>query len=335
MKIALDAMGGDYAPGEMVAGAVQAASTLEGIEKIFLVGDTAAIQAELDKQKLVPACIEIRHASEVVEMDEKPAHAVRRKKDSSIGRAVDLVKSGEADAVVSAGNTGAAVAACQVKLRTLEGVERPAIAAVMPTVKEPFVLLDAGANVEATPELLRQFAVMGSVYAKKILGKQDPVVGLLSIGGEDIKGNDATRAALSLLREGNLNFRGNCEGHDLFEGETDVVVCDGFIGNVVLKTTESVATAIGHWMKVEFKKHPIRMFGALLLTGALRAMKRRLDPEVYGGAPLLGVNGVCIITHGASSSTAIFHAIRVAAESVHEHLNEMIVSELKNTGTSR
>jgi glycerol-3-phosphate acyltransferase PlsX len=204
----------------------------------------------------------------------------------------------------------------------------------MPTVKEPFVLLDAGANVEADPQMLQQFAVMGSVYARKILGKQNPLVGLLSIGDEDIKGNDSTRAALQVLKASKLNFRGNCEGHDLFEGEMDVVVCDGFIGNVVLKTTESVATAIGHWMKVEFKKHPIRVCGALLLTGALRSMKRRLDPEVYGGAPLLGVNGVCIITHGASSAKAIFHAVRVAAESVHEHLNELIVSELKQTGTN-
>jgi glycerol-3-phosphate acyltransferase PlsX len=335
MKIAVDAMGGDYAPHEIVAGAVEAACTIEGLETVFLVGDEQAIRAELSKQKHVPDCIQIHHASEVVEMDEKPALAVRRKKDSSIGRAVDLVKSGEADAVVSAGNTGAAVAACQVKLRTLEGVERPAIAAVMPTVKTPFVLLDAGANIEATPEMLKQFAVMGSVYSRTILGNADPVVGVLSIGGEDIKGNDSTRGAVALIKETKLNFRGNCEGHDLFEGDVDVVVCDGFIGNVVLKTTESVATAIGHWMKEEFKKHPIRIFGALLLTGALRSMKRRLDPEVYGGAPLLGVNGVCIITHGSSSSKAIFHAVRVAAESVHAHLNETIVSELKETGTSQ
>jgi glycerol-3-phosphate acyltransferase PlsX len=330
MRIAVDAMGGDYAPAEIVKGALDAANGLKGVDQVLLVGDADAIQRELSRVgRSVPKMIEVRHASEVVGMDEAPALAVRRKRDSSIGRAVDLVKAGEADAVVSAGNTGAVVAAATLKLRTLEGVERPAIATVMPTRERPFILIDAGANLDCPPGLLKQFAVMGSVYSNVILGREQPIVGLLSIGGEATKGNETTKEAYRLLSDSNLNFRGNVEGHDLFRGETDVVVCDGFVGNVVLKTSESVATAIGHWMKSEFKRNPVRIAGALMLRGALKAMKVKMDPEMYGGAPLLGVNGICIITHGASTSRAIFHAIRVASESVHQHLNEQIVSKFK------
>jgi len=332
MRIALDAMGGDFAPREIVAGAVTAARTLKTVSKIVLVGDEASIRAELAKHAGVPATIEIFHASEVVGMDEKPALAVRRKRDSSIGRAVDLVKSGDADAVVSAGNTGAVVAAATIKLRLLEGVERPAIATVMPTPERPFVLIDAGATIDCTAEMLCQFAAMGSVYSHVILNQANPVVGLLSIGGEDIKGNDMTRETFARLQASALNFRGNVEGHDLFLGATDVVVCDGFVGNVVLKSSESAAHAIGKWLKREFTANPIRMVGALFLRGALRAMKARLDPEMYGGAPLLGVNGVCIITHGASSQRAIYHAIRVAGASVHQHLNEQVIAEIAKMG---
>jgi glycerol-3-phosphate acyltransferase PlsX len=329
MRIAVDAMGGDHAPREVVAGAVEAARGLPSVTDIFLVGDEAMIKAELAKCGEISSKIQVRHASQVVEMNEAPALAVRRKRDSSIGRAVDMVKDGEADAVMSAGNTGAAVAAATLKLRTLEGVDRPAIAAVMPTRKAPLVLVDAGANLDCEPRLLRQFAVMGSVYSRVILGPEAPVVGLLSIGGEDSKGNEITKETFQLLQSSHLNFRGNVEGHDLFEGKTDVAVCDGFIGNVVLKTSESTAQAFGHWMKEEFKKNWIRLLGCIMLRGALRSMKARLDPEMYGGAPLLGVNGVCIITHGSSSKRAIFHAIRVAGESVHHHLNEEIVKEIE------
>jgi len=328
MKIALDAMGGDFAPREIVAGAIQAAETLPGVTTIYLVGDDTAIKAELARSGKTSPKIEIRHASEVVGMDEKPAIAVRRKRDSSICVAVDMVKSGEADAVLSAGNTGAVVAAATLKLRTLEGVTRPAIATVMPTPSNPFVLIDAGANVEADADLLCEFAVMGSVYSNAILGREKPVVGLLSIGEEEQKGNDTTRATLTRLKRSQLNFRGNVEGHDLFEGKTDVVVCDGFVGNVVLKTSESVAQAISSWMKREFKSNVIRMIGALLMSGAIRAMKKRLNPELQGGAPLLGVKGTCFITHGSASATAIFHAIRVASESVDHHVNDLIVEQI-------
>lgn len=326
MRIAVDAMGGDFAPGEIVGGAVRAAAELPGVSRVFLVGDSRSVESELKNGPSPVDKIEVRHASEVISMDEAPAQAIRRKKDSSIGRAVDLVKKGEADAVVSAGNTGAVVVAATLKLRALEGVERPAIAAVMPTQKRPAVLLDAGANIDCSPRLLAQFAVMGSVYSRIILDCENPVVGLLSIGGEESKGNEATKETFRILNSSGLNFRGNVEGHDLFEGETDVVVCDGFVGNVVLKTSESTARAIGHWMKKELTRNPLRLLGSALLYGALRTMRGRLDPEMYGGAPLLGVTGVCIIAHGSSSARAIFNAVRTASESVHHRLNEQISS---------
>ncbi|MFC1462494.1 phosphate acyltransferase PlsX [Verrucomicrobiota bacterium] len=328
MRIAVDAMGGDHAPRETVRGSMAAARDLSGISKIFLVGEEESVRRELDAYGPPSDKIEVRPASEVIAMDEMPAQAVRRKKDSSIGRAVDMVKKGEADAVVSAGNTGAVVVAATLKLRTLEGVERPAIAVVMPTEDRPFILVDAGANIDCDVRLLRQFAVMGNVYSRVLMDRESPVVGLLSIGGEDTKGNETTREAFGVLSGSNLNFRGNIEGHDLFRGETDVVVCDGFVGNIVLKTSESTARAIGHWMKQEFRRNLLRILGTGLLWGALRAMKKRMDPETYGGALLLGVNGVCIITHGASSSRAIFHAIRVARESVHHHLNQLIMEDI-------
>jgi len=328
MKIAVDAMGGDHAPREIVRGSLDAACDLSGISKIFLVGEEKSLRRELDEYGASSKKIEVRPASEVIAMDEMPAQAVRRKKDSSISRAVDMVKKGEADAVVSAGNTGAVVVAAKLKLRTLDGVDRPAIAAVMPTEDRPFILVDAGANIDCDVRLLQQFAIMGNVYSRVLMEQESPVVGLLSIGGEDTKGNEKTREAFRVLSDSSLNFRGNIEGHDLFRGGTDVVVCDGFVGNIVLKTSESTARAIGHWMKQEFRRNPLRILGAGLLWGAVRAMKKRIDPETYGGALLLGVNGICIITHGASSARAIYHAIRVARESVHHHLNQLIVENI-------
>ncbi len=327
MRVAVDAMGGDFAPREVVRGALAAARLVDGLTEILLVGDEVRIHEELKGEPLPPK-LKIVHASEAIGMDETPALAVRRKRDSSINRAMDLVKNGDADAMVSAGNTGAVVVSATLKLRTLEGIERPAIATVMPTQDRPLVLIDAGANTDCDPMLLVQFAVMGSVYSEVILGQRQPVVGLVSIGGEEIKGNEITKNAYKLLEESPLNFRGNVEGHDLFKGETDVAVCDGFVGNIILKTSESCAHAIVHWMKREFKATPLRLLGAMLLRGALRAMKQRLDPEMYGGAPLLGVGGVCIISHGSSSELAIRNAIRVASESVHHNLNQTIVQRI-------
>jgi glycerol-3-phosphate acyltransferase PlsX len=334
MRIAVDAMGGDFAPREIVDGAVRAAASLPSVGQIFLVGDQAAIERELRRSPAVSPKISIRHASEVVAMDESPAQAVRRKRDSSIGRAVDMVKQGEADAVVSAGNTGGIVVAATLKLRTLPGVERPALATVFPTRGRPCILLDAGANVECKPSMLAQFAVMGTVYSRIILGQARPVVGLLSIGGEEGKGTEVTKEAFRLIEKSHLNFRGNVEGHDLFEGETDVTVCDGFVGNAVLKTAESLAKMMIFWMRTEFKRSMLRRCGALLLAGGFKTLKSRLDPDAYGGAPLLGVNGVCIKTHGSSKANAVYHAIRAASESVHHHLNQAIVEEVARLGAS-
>lgn len=329
MRLAVDAMGGDHAPHEIVKGAVEAARRLTGISRLYLVGREDVVRAELAKYGQVPSIIEVRNADEVIAMNEAPALAVRRKRDASISRAIDMVRDGEADAVVSAGNTGALVAGATLKLRTLEGVERPAIAVVMPTGLKPFVLIDGGANLDCSAKQLLQFAVMGSIYSREILGQARPVVGLLSVGGEDNKGNELTREAFPLLKATSLNFRGNIEGHDLFNGEIDVVVADGFTGNVVLKSSESVARVISKWMKQEFTRNPVRILGALMLRGAFKAMKQKMDPDVYGGAPLLGVNGVCIKAHGSSKAQAIFHAIRVAGESIGHHVTHHIVDEIR------
>lgn len=326
-------MGGDHAPREIVAGAVEAARSLKDLTSLILVGQEEVIRRELKLLGSIPPKLVIRHAAEVVGMEESPALAIRKKKDNSISRMMDLINAGEADAAVSAGNTGAMVVAATLKLRTLEGIQRPAIATVMPTTGRPIVLIDAGANTDCTPDLLLEFGIMGSVYSREILGQPNPVVGLMSIGGEDSKGNEITKEAFRLLSAAPINFRGNVEGHDLFRGETDVVVCDGFVGNVVLKTSESVAHAIGSWLKKEFKANPVRILGALLLRGALKAIKRKMDPEMFGGAPLLGVKGVCIITHGSSSRTAIYHAVRVACESVGHHVNDHIIEEARKLKT--
>ncbi len=335
MKIAVDIMGGDLAPRETVRGCVDAAARLAefpGISQIVMVGQEPLVRAEL------AACggrlgdsLGLVHAGEVVAMQEAPAAAVRRKRDNSISRCLDLMRGGEARAMVSAGNSGAVCAAALFKLGRLRGVERPAIACVLPTrTARPMLLIDAGANTDCEPEWLAQFAVMGSVYSRLVLHRESPRVGLLSIGTEDSKGNEITKRAFKMLqnRERGLNFRGNVEGHDLFTGEIDVAVCDGFVGNVVLKTTESVARAIAFWMKEEFVRHPVRKLGALLLKGALRSMKRRMDPELYGGAVLLGVPGICVVAHGASTRRAIFHAIRVAATAIANDVSRTIEEHL-------
>ena len=331
MRISIDAMGGDFAPREIVAGTLQAAEKLQGIETLFLVGDETAIQAELKKHKgTVPSCIEIVHASEVVGMGESPAVAIRRKKDSSIARAIEWVKDGKADAIFSAGNTGAAVAAATLKLRTLKGVSRPAIATVMPTPKDPFVLLDAGANPDSTPEMIQQYAVMGSIYSREILGVENPSVGLLSIGGEAAKGNEITKKTFGLLEQTKLNFIGNVESGDLYGGKVSVAVCDGFVGNVVLKTSEAVARMISNWLKEMFCANPLRILGYFLARGVFKEMKSHADPSSYGGAPLLGANGVVIIGHGSSNALATFNAIRVASEAIDHDVNHLIEAELKS-----
>ena len=329
MRIALDAMGGDFAPKNNVEGAVLALKEYRHIEKLFLVGDATAIDTELKRIGYRDERIEVFHASEVVDMHESGAKAIRQKKDSSISRAVDLVKSDSARAVVSAGHTGAAVAASVLKMRTLKGIERPAVACLLPTEIGVFILVDAGANPDSTPENLLQFGILGSVFSEQVLGNKNPKVALLSIGEEDVKGNDITKEAFKLLKSSGLNFQGNIEGRDLYENPADVVVCDGFTGNVVLKTSESIAYAIFGWLKRELSRGLVRKVGAQLARGAFRDIYKKTNAEEYGGMPLLGVNGVCIIAHGSSSPVAIKNAIRAAAESVKQDLNPHISRKLE------
>jgi len=329
MRIALDAMGGDYAPKNTIEGAVLALKEYNYIEKLYLVGDATAAENELKRLDFSDPRIEIFQASQVVSMKESAAKAVRHKKDASICRAVDLVKNGSASAVVSAGHTGAAVAASVLKLRTLKGIERPAVACLLPTESKVFVLIDAGANPDSNAQNLLQFAIMGSVFSTQALGYSNPSVALMSIGEEDSKGNDVTKEAFKLLKASGLNFRGNIEGHDLFEDPAEVVVCDGFTGNVVLKTSEAIAHAIFSWLKHELFKNSIRKLGAKLAEGAFRSIRKKTNYEEYGGMPLLGVNGVCIIAHGASSPLAIKNAIRAATESIKQEINPQILREIQ------
>ncbi len=328
MKIALDAMGGDFGPPHLVGGAVLALQEYPQIDKLFLVGDTPQIEAELKKNKCNDRRIEIVHSTQVVEMSDGAVQSVRRKKDSSVSRAVDLVKKGDAAAIVSAGHTGAAVAATTIKLRTLPGIDRPGIAALIPSETNIFVLIDAGANSDARPEHLLQYGIMGSVYSRHVLGYKNPSIGLMSIGGEDVKGTDLTKEVFKMLKRSQLNFRGNIEGHDLFAHPVEVVVCDGFVGNVILKTCESVGDAIFKWLKHELTKNKLRMAGAYLAQNAFRAIRKKVNYEEYGGSPLLGVNGICIIAHGASTPLAIKNALRVAAEAIEQQVNPHIVEEV-------
>jgi phosphate acyltransferase len=329
MKIALDAMGGDFGPPNIVGGAVMALKEYPHIKKLFLVGDTPRIETELKKHGCNDCRVEIVHATQVVEMSDGAVDAVRRKKDSSVSRAVDLVKKGDASAIVSAGHTGAAVAATTIKLRTLPGVDRPGIAAVMPSETNIFVLIDAGANSDPRPDHLVQYAIMGSVYSRHVLGYPKPTIGLMSIGDEDMKGSDLTKEVFKMLKQSGLNFRGNIEGHDLFADPVEVVVCDGFVGNVILKTCESIGDAIFKWLKHELMKSKTRMAGAYLARNAFLTIKKKVNYEEYGGMPLLGVNGICIIAHGASTPLAIKNALRVAAESIEQQVNPHIVEEVR------
>lgn len=327
MKIALDAMGGDYAPAATVDGAVETVREYDDLE-VILFGDESQLKKELKGKKYPSHCIHIRHTSQIIGMHESPVSALRKKKDSSIRRAVDAVKLKEADAVVSAGNSGVAMATALYVLGTAKGVDRPAIAAVMPTLKGLFVLIDAGANVDCKPENLLQFAVMGSAYCRTILHRHEPKVALLSIGEEDTKGNELTREAFKLLKEANINFTGNIEGKDVFSGDADVVVCDGFIGNVLLKTSEGLAEVIIKMLKREIEGQATGKLGYLLMKPALRNFRKKTDYAEYGGAPLLGINGTCIISHGRSSPRAIRNALRVAVELSRKKVHEIISEEI-------
>lgn len=329
MKIAVDAMGGDFAPGEIVKGALLAAREYK--QAIILVGDEEKVRAELGNSD-PGELISIVHAPEVIEMGEHPALAVRRKKDSSIVRATQLVKEGEASALVSAGSTGAAMASALLGLGRIKGIDRPAIAGVLPSEKGFTVLLDVGANVDCKPQNLLQFSVMGYLYAKRVLGVANPRVGLLSNGEEETKGNELTLAAYPLLQSAGINFVGNVEGRDIFRGTVDVVVCDGFIGNIVLKSAEGIAGSLYKTLKEEINRSWMAKIGIVMAIKALMRFKKRIDYAEYGGAPLLGVNGVSIICHGSSTAMAVKNGVRVAMESVDNHLVEAIVDSIAQTG---
>jgi len=332
MIIAVDAMGGDHAPDAITEGVSLALERYSEVEKILLVGDRQRVEASCRKFDISDhPKVEYVQASQVVEMHEASTLAIRGKKDSSITVSANLAKEGRCQAIVSAGHTGAAVAASVVRMRTLEGVERPGIATVFPTPAGQFVLVDAGANVDSSPKNLVQFGIMGEIYARRILGIENPRVGLLSNGEEASKGTEVVKGTHKLLKEIPFNFIGNVEGRDLFEGNVDVVICDGFVGNVVLKTSESLAKGFGKILKELLTKNPKRMAGAFLAKGAFDEMKKIGDYAEYGGAPLLGVNGICIIGHGSSSPKAVMNAIRVACEFIRHEVNSEIVERVKET----
>ena len=326
VKIAVDAMGGDNSPAAEVAGAVAACRNWGC--RVILVGDTDRIQAELDKHQTQGLELEIHHASEVVGMHDSPSDAVRKKKDSSIRVAFDLAKQGAASAVVSAGNSGAIMAAGMFVFGRVKGVERPAIGTSLPNLNDQTMVLDMGANVDCKPTHLYQFAVMGSIYVENLLGKIQPRVGLLSNGAEEKKGNDLTREAHQLLKGSQLNYRGYVEGGDVYNGSVDVVVCDGFVGNVLLKVSEGLAVAIGTMLKREIESRFWAKLGYLLSRPAFDAFKKRINPVEYGGAPLLGIAGTGIVCHGSSDPVAISIAIRQAGEYASIRLEEKLAALL-------
>ena len=326
-RVALDAMGGDRGPVVNVEGAVAAAREL-GLS-VLLVGNEEELRGTLQHHSTSGLSISVCHAPETVGMHESPSSALRKKKQSSIRVGLELVKRGEADAFVSAGNTGAVMATAHLTLGPLPGVERPAIALIVPTLRGHSILLDVGANPDCKPRHLLQFAIMGDIYARQVMGKTSPTVGLLSIGEEESKGNELTREAFKALEEEpSLNFIGNVEGREVFSGTADIIVCDGFTGNIALKISESAAEFFTVLLKEELAKGLIGKVSAVLARGAFRRFKKRVDYTEYGGAPLLGVRGVCIISHGRSTAKAIKNAIRVAAECVEnkvvDHISEGI-----------
>lgn len=328
MRIVLDAMGGDNAPVVEVEGAIQAVE--EFGHDVVLVGDEGRIAEELKKYGGHSDKISIKHASSVIEMHEPAAISVRRKRDSSIVVGVDLLKKEKGDAFVSAGNTGAVVCAASLFLRLLPGIERPGIAIIMPSIAGTSLIIDVGANINPKPIHLLQYGIMADAYSRYILHKTSPTVGLLSVGEEESKGTEFVKEAHTLLSESKLNFIGNIEGRDVYAGKSDIILCDGFVGNVILKISESVADTIMQLLRQEIKSSVIATVGAALSSSAFGVLKKKMDYSEYGGAPLLGVDGRCIISHGSSTAKAIKNAIRAAAEFVTQDVNKHIVEELES-----
>ena len=324
VRIAIDAMGGDYAPEEIVKGAIIAAR--EYNVALQLVGQLDKIEAELKKYNTNGLDIKLTGADEVIEMDEAPGSAIRRKRNASIVVSVDAVAKGDSQAVVAAGSTGAAMAASLFGLGRLPGIDRPAIAVTIPTINKPVVLIDAGANSSCEPEMLHQFAVMGSIFSNCVIGTDNPRVGILNIGEEPGKGTELAQNTYKLLsqKQDHINFIGNVEGRELFASACDVVVCDGFVGNITLKVTEGVATMMVKMLKHEINSSLLAKIGAFIAKPAFMNLKKKTDYEEYGGALLLGIKGICVIAHGGSKAYAIKNAIRVAKESVEKDINGKI-----------
>jgi len=328
VKIVIDAMGSDKAPAVEVEGAIQAID--EYGYDLILVGDEPAIKAELDKHRFSSDKLSIVHAPERIEMHEPAALSVRRKRHSSIVVGLELLKRDEADSFVSAGNTGAVVCAATLSLRLLPGIERPGIAIVIPTLKGASVITDVGANIDPKPIHLLQYGIMADAYMRYILHKENPTVGLLNVGEEETKGTDFVKETHTLLSESKLNFVGNIEGRDIYAGTVDIVLCDGFVGNVILKVSESIVDTIMKQLKKEIKSSVIATLGAVLASSAFNELKKKMDYSEYGGAHLLGVDGRCIISHGSSSPKAIKNAIRVAGEFKKQDVNKHIIEELES-----
>jgi glycerol-3-phosphate acyltransferase PlsX len=327
MRIGVDGMGGDHAPGVVISGVVQAAR--EYNLDVVIVGPEDALQKELARHKSPPKNIQIVHASEVIGMDEMPVVSVRKKRDSSINVLVNLAKEGKVDAIFSAGNTGAMVCAATLGLRLLEGVERPGIAIIFRGLEGTAMIADVGANIVPKPKHLLQYAIMCDTYSRYILHKENPTIALLNVGEEETKGTEFVKEAHQLLSASKLNFIGNIEGRHIFDAKIDVIICDGFIGNAVLKVSEGIAEAFATLLRREMNKNIFRRAAGLLCLPAFKALKKDLDYSEYGGAPLLGVDGICIIGHGRSNAKAIKNAIRVSNEFAKNQVNQHIVEAIR------
>jgi glycerol-3-phosphate acyltransferase PlsX len=328
ITVAVDAMGGDHGPKITVPASINALTRYDQLH-IILVGDKALIEKELKKNKYPNSRLSIEHSSEVVEMDESPQSALKNKKDSSMRVAVNLIKKEKAQACVSAGNTGALMATARYVLKMLPGIDRPAIATSLPSQKGTTYMLDLGANTDCSAEHLLQFAVMGAMLVSSVTGNPNPSVGLLNIGSEDIKGNEIVKKASELLRRSHLNFYGNVEGNDIFKGTTDVVVCDGFVGNVALKTAEGIAQLMGRFLTQEFKRNWITKVMAFVSLLVLNRFKKRLDPRRYNGASFLGLRGIVVKSHGSADSYSFFFAIQTAIEESKNNVLEKIQKQLE------
>ncbi len=333
MRTALDAMGGDHAPVEIVKGAVEALESLPPEDEIILVGPQDVVAAELAKLGGPFKRIHIEHAPQWIGMDESPVDALRRKPDSSLRRMVKLMTEGKADAVVSAGNTGAMVAAAQMGARPLRGVRRPGISVVVPTIHGPVVIIDVGANIDCKPAQLTTYGVMASVYSQLVLGIKEPRVGLLSIGEEEGKGNTLVRETSDLLKKAPINFCGNAEGRDVFSGKFDVIICDGFVGNVLLKVVEAMAEGVFQMLGQEVAEADPSL--SAKLKPIIQKIWQRHDYSTYGGAPLLGIDGICIIAHGSSKARAIRNALKAASQFARQGANEAIEAALAPAGEVR